>query len=89
MVGGDVFDTLSIMGIDAKTGKYFARCFENHGFYRNYDVSVSGNVWNFTGEKERARIEFSDDNRTQTIIWEWKPEDKWLPLCDRTAVRID
>ena len=89
LVGGDVFDTLSVMGVDAKTGNYFARCFENHGFYRNYDVSVNGNVWNLNGEYERARIEFSDDHRTQTIVWEWKPEGKWLPLCDRTAVRID
>ena len=87
--GGETFDTLSVMGVDPQTGNYFARSFENHGFYRHYDVSVDGKVWTFSGEHERARIEFSEDNRKQTIVWEWKPQDQWLPLCDRTATRID
>jgi hypothetical protein len=87
--GGDVFDTLSVMGVDARTGEYFALTFENHGFTRNYHVSVDGRVWRLSGETERARIEFSPDGRTQMIVWEWKPESKWLPLCDRTAIRTD
>ena len=87
--GEDVFDTLSVMGVDPQTGKYFARSFENHGFHRHYDVAVDGNAWTVTGEHERARIEFSVDNRKQIIVWEWKPEEQWLPLCDRTAIRID
>ena len=29
------------------------------------------------------------DGRTQRIVWEWKPRDRWLPLCERTAVRLD
>ena len=87
--GGAVFDTLSVMGVDSKTGGYFARTFENHGFYRHYDVTANGPVWKIAGETERATIEFSTDNRTQAIVWEWKPGDKWLPLCDRVAVRTD
>jgi hypothetical protein len=86
---GGPFDTLSVLGVDANTGGYFARAFENHGFYRHYDVAVDGDVWTFTGETERARIEFSDDRRTQTITWEWRPRDQWLPLCDRVATRED
>ena len=89
MSGGNPFDTISIMGVDAKTGRYFARTFENHGFYRHYDVTVEGRVWTFTGATERARVEFSADGRTQTIVWEWKPEDRWMPLCDRVARRDD
>jgi hypothetical protein len=86
--GPNPFDTLSVMGVDADTGKYFARCFENHGFYRRYNVSVSGRVWTFDGEYERARYEFSADGNTQIIVWEWRPRDVWLPLCQRTAVRV-
>jgi hypothetical protein len=89
MTGANPFDTLSVMGVDAKTGRYFARSFENHGFYRHYDVDVDGQVWMLTGETERARIEFSADGRTQTIAWEWRPYDQWLPLCDRVAQRED
>ena len=86
---GDVFDTLSVMGVDPETGKYFAAAFENHGFFRRYDVTVNGRVWTISGKTERATIEFSPDDRTQTIVWEWKPEGRWLPLCARVAVRTD
>lgn len=87
--GGDVFDTLSVMGLDPETGDYFARSFENHGFFRHYRVIREGKTWRFEGETERASITFSDDDRTQTIAWEWKPAGDWLPLCDRIATRID
>lgn len=88
-VGGQPFDTLSVIGVDAQTGRYFARTFENHGFSRHYDVAVDGQVWTFSGDFERARIKFSPDGRTQTIRWEWRPKGQWLPLCDRVAYRED
>ena len=88
-VGGKPFDTLTLLGIDARSGQYFVRSFENHGFYRNYDLAVVGRIWSLAGASERARIEFSADGRTQTIAWEWKPRDCWLPLCDRVARRED
>ena len=88
-VGGKPFDTLSVMGVDAKTGRHFARCFENHGFYRHYDVAVDDRVWTLAGETERARIQFSADRRTQTITWEWRHHNRWFPLCDRVAHRED
>jgi hypothetical protein len=59
------------------------------GFYRDYPVTRVGKVWTFSGKTERATITFSDDDRTQTIAWEWKPAGTWLPLCDRVATRID
>jgi hypothetical protein len=89
IVGGNPFDTLSVLGVDARTGRYFARSFENHGYYRNYEVAVEGRVWTLTGPKERARIEFAADGRTQAITWEWRPKQAWLPLCDRVAGRED
>lgn len=82
------FDTLSVMGWDADTGRYFARTFENHGFYRHYDLTVEGRVWTISGETERARIEFSADCERQVIAWEWRPKDTWIPLCDRVATKL-
>lgn len=82
------FDTLSVMGWDDDTGCYFARTFENHGFYRHYRVTVDGNVWTISGKTERARIELSDHDKRQTITWEWRPKHEWLPLCDRVAMRL-
>ena len=89
MIGGKPLDTLKVMGVDPANGRYFARWFENHGYYRHYDVDVAGSVWTLSGKTERARISFSEDKRTQTITWEWRPEDGWLPLCDQIARRVD
>ncbi len=52
-------------------------------------MTVDGPTWTLTGEHERATFQFSADGRTQEISWEWKPAGEWLPLCDRTARRID
>lgn len=66
---GGLFDTLSIMGWEDEAGRYFARSFENHGFYRHYDVTFEGRVWTFSGKTERARIEFSENGEQQTVTW--------------------
>ena len=88
-IAGRPFETHGVLGVDDGTGEYFARTFENHGFHRDYRLSANGNVWTLSGESERARIEFSEDGRTQNINWEWRRDGKWLPLCDRTAVKTD
>lgn len=88
VVGGGAFDTLSLLGVDPE-GRYVARTFDNLGYYRHYDVTVDDRTWTLTGATERATIVFSDDDRRQTVVWEWKPGDAWLPLCDRVAVRTD
>lgn len=83
------FDTLSLMGWDTEAERYFARTIENHGFARDYTMTVNGRTWTLSGEHERADFSFSEDGRTQDISWEWKPDEQWLPLCNRTAQRID
>jgi hypothetical protein len=87
--GTKPFDTFSVLGVDELSGAYFARSFENHGFHRHYHVALDDRIWTFTGATERARVEFSAEGRTQTIVWEWLKDGEWLPLCDRVAVRID
>ena len=82
------FIGLGVMGYDSETKRYFTRSFENHGFYRHYDMTIDGNHWTLDGATERARVEFADDGNTQRIHWEFKPQDKWLPLCDRVARRM-
>jgi hypothetical protein len=86
-VGGP-FDTLNVLGWDASARRYFARTFENHGFYRHYEVTVLGKIWTISGETERARVEFSADGQRQTITWEWRQNNEWLPLCDRVATKL-
>lgn len=87
-VGGKRFDTLGVLGVD-EDGSYFSRGFENRGFYRHYTIIRNGDVWTFSGDTERARIEFTEGGRKQVVTWEWKQDGKWLPLCDRIAEKID
>ncbi len=86
-IGGNAFDTLSILGVEAAGKGHFARTFENHGFYRRYGLMVDDRTWLLQGETERARTVFDADGNTQTIKWEWLRDGRWLPLCDRVAVR--
>ena len=90
VIDGASLVTHVVIGWDGDTGAFVAHAFENHGFYRRYAVRADGQVWTFTGDTERARIEFSADGRQQTVTWEWRPiNDAWLPLCDRSNIRVD
>jgi hypothetical protein len=88
-VGADPIETMGVMGVDGSTGRLFARCFDNRGHERRYELNVDGRRWTFDGAAERALIDFSADGRTQRIVWEWNPRGRWLPWCERTAVRAD
>jgi|APMI01.1.fsa_nt_gi hypothetical protein len=93
------FDTLMLLGWDAEEGRYFARTVSNLGFARDYTMELTGSdgsdgadgglTWRLSGASERATYRFVDDGRNQEISWEWRPDGEWLPLCDRTARRID
>lgn len=82
------FDTMSYLGWDAERHAYFSWNIENHGFARQYLLKHNGQTWTLTGDTERAIITFSDDGRTQTHHWEFRPNGQWITLCDRVATRI-
>ena len=87
--GANPFKGIAIISHDAGTGNYMTRSYENHGFIRDYVTKSNGDTWTFSGETERARIEFMDGGNTQKIAWEWRqPGEDWLPLCDRVARRV-
>jgi hypothetical protein len=78
-----------VIGFDADAGHYIVHAFENHGYHNTYVARVEGRVWTFSGERERATIEFSEDGNRQAVTWEWRPfDDEWLALCDRVNVRV-
>lgn len=87
-IDGALFDTLSILGLEPDGNGYFARTFENHGFYRHYQLSVEDRTWHLAGDTERATTIFSADGTVQTIHWEWLRDGRWLPLCDRVVNRL-
>jgi hypothetical protein len=87
--GPNAFQGTAIIHWDDPLQHYMTRSYENHGFIRDYITLVDGNTWTFTGDTERARIEFTNSGQTQKIAWEWRqPGEEWLPLCDREAKRV-
>lgn len=80
---------IDIFNYDVETEEYTTRAYENHGYIREYVTRVDGNIWTFTGDTERARVEFTDGGDKQKVFWEWrKPGEAWLPLCERVASRV-
>lgn len=90
MTGANAFQGIAIISWDDTNKHFVTRSYENHGFVRDYLTSVDGETWTFTGETERARVEFADGGDTQKIAWEWRQiGEDWLPLCDRVAKRVE
>ncbi len=87
--GANAFQGTAIINWDDKNQQYMTRSYENHGFVRDYVTRVEGEIWTFTGDTERARVQFTSGGNTQNISWEWRqPGEDWLPLCDRVANRV-
>jgi hypothetical protein len=88
--GANAFQGTAIINWDDVKQHYITRSYENHGFVRDYLTRVDGDVWTFTGDTERERVEFADNGNTQNIAWEWRQHgEDWLPLCDRVAKRME
>ena len=89
-MGKHEFKGAEIMGYDEAEGGYFTRMFDNAGHHPDYAGSVDGDVWNFTEAQTRATVKVQDGGDKMTFNWEWKNGgSKWLPLCDRVAVRTE
>ena len=89
MVGSRPFNGLEVIGYDDTTKQYVTRFFDNAGFSPSYLAEVHGRDWTFVEENTRARVTIGDDGQSMQCTWEWKNGGRgWLPLCNRTAVRV-
>jgi hypothetical protein len=86
-VDGSEFKGMEVIGFNAESRSYVSCFFDNAGNAPTYQVSIRDNVWTYSGELQRATVEFSDDGSTMKTHWDWKKTDRenWLPLCDLTA----
>ena len=82
------FKGAEIIGYDEVECGDFARMFDNAGHHPNYRASAEGDIWKFTEAQSRATVTVEEGGDKMTFNWEWKNGGKkWLPLCDRVAVR--
>ena len=80
---------MSVYRYDATTRCYSTHAFDNLGFARRYAVSVDGQRWTYSGDHERATIEFSTDGRTMSVYWELAADGStWQPLCQLTLTKV-
>jgi hypothetical protein len=87
-IGKHEFKGAEIMGYDEAEGGYFTHMFDNAGHHSDYAGSLDGHVWRFTEAQSKATVTVQDGGYQMTFNWEWKNGGrKWLPLCDRVAVR--
>ena len=90
MVGEREFKGTEILGFDASQGGYFSHAFDNAGNHPEYTADVDGDVWTFAEPATRATVTVSDGGNRMTHVWEWRNDGSvWLPLCDRTATRVE
>ena len=77
-----------IMGYDEAEGGYFTRMFDSAGHHPNYCANANGDIWKFTKAQSRATVTVAEGGDKMTVNREWKNGGKkWLPLCDRVALR--
>ena len=71
-IAGRAFDTLSVMGVDLETGDYFARTFENHGFYRDYELDRDGDRYianSIIDTAKRMAPSLGASEETEELYW--------------------
>ena len=82
------FQGAEIMGDDEAEGRYFTRMFDSAGHHPNYCANANGDIWKFTKAQSRATVTVAEGGDKMTVNREWKNGGKkWLPLCDRVALR--
>ena len=80
----DAPDSLSIVGVDPRTGQYTQHYYDSRGVARLYAMTFTDDVWTLTREvpdftpldfRQRFVGRFSQDRNTITGAWEVAPDD--------------
>ena len=88
--GSDQHTGIGIIGYDDSSQTYASHNFDNLGYSRTYQVHIADGSWTLTGERERARLVFSDDGNVMTANWEISGDGfDWTPLCELKAIKAE
>ena len=81
---------MGIIGYDSEHEELCTTNYDNLGYLRRYRIIHENNNWKFSGEYERAVIEFADDKKSFTETWELSDDGwNWKPMCQLTATTAD
>ena len=87
--GQRVHQGVSLLGFEPDQASYFAHNYDNLGYARSYAVALTGRIWTFSGEFERATFAFGEDGDRYQETWELTRDGRtWLPLGALEATRF-
>jgi len=82
-MGDEEMRAIEIIGYDASANTYPTYAFDSQGNFGTYKASLQDGIWRFTGETERAKVVFSNNDKLINIKWERLSDDAtWLPWMD-------
>ena len=87
--GSDRHEGIGVIGYDPTSRSYTSNSFDNLGYHRSYRLTVRNGVWHYSGQFERARLEFDGGGDAFTIAWEMSKDSRvWQLLCELHGSRL-
>jgi hypothetical protein len=88
-IGETSFEGMSVIGYDPETSAFPMHNFDNLGYSRMYQASVTDRTWTYLGVSERAVVVVGEDGNSITYRWERRENgNDWLPLCEVRTARV-
>lgn len=87
VMDGQTIQSLEIIGLDAATGAYQSRNYDNAGSISDYTAAMLGDAWSIDGETERFRGHLSADGKVLAGRWERLDAGAWLAWMNVTLTR--
>lgn len=80
-------DGVIVLGFDRERGEIVSHQFDNHGYAREYVITIDDATWRWSGPYERATYRFDGDAYSAT--WEQSDDSRnWRPLCTLRGTRV-
>jgi hypothetical protein len=83
VIGGIKGGAVEMIGYDSKNEKYFSHNYDSQGNATLDELTITDNVWMWTGKKNRCKGIFSNDGQTLTAHHEMTTDGKkWVPSME-------
>ena len=76
---GEPVKSLEVIGVDASSGGYITRNYDNKGVVSDYKATLEDRIWKIQGEEERFKGIVDADGRKLTGRWERLEKSAWIP----------
>lgn len=68
-----------IIGYDQEKKEYYSTFYDSQGNINHDSITIKDNTWIWSGQSHRATVEFTENNKKQTVKHEHLDQDgKWI-----------